>query len=366
VLTPTRYSLLLLALAACRDAPEPSAPPALTLSPGWTAVLEGDSTRLTATSPNAQGDTLDAATLTWSSSNPAVADVDAAGMVHGRTLGSARIGATYQGVSDSTEVAVVPPVLVGAGDIASCSFNDDEATAKLLDSIPGVVFTAGDNAYPNGAIAEYTLCYDPTWGRHKNRSRPSPGNHEYNTLGIGYYTYFGRLAGDSGVGSYSYDLGTWHIVSLNSNVSMAAGSAQEQWLRADLAAHPTTSTLAYWHHPRFSSGEHGSSTAPQPLWQALYDAGADVVINGHDHTYERFAPQTPAGTLDSARGIRAFVVGTGGAALYQFPTIAPNSEVRDNTTRGVIKLTLHPTSYEWAFVPAAGGTFRDSGTGACR
>ena len=259
-----------------------------------------------------------------------------------------------------------PPVLVGAGDIASCAYDADEATAKLLDSIPGVVFTAGDDAYPNGTPGQFTRCYAPTWGRHKARTRPSPGNHDYDTPGgAGYYRYFGAAAGPPGRGYYSYEVAGWHIISLNSNIAMAAGSPQEQWLRADLSLHPASCILAYWHHPRFSSGEHGSSTAPQPLWQALYDAHADVVINGHDHTYERFAPQTPTGSLDSTRGIREFVVGTGGAEFYNFPTIRAHSEVRQNTTHGVIKLTLRADAYAWEFVPVAGGTFRDAGSGRC-
>ena len=257
-------------------------------------------------------------------------------------------------------------VLVGAGDITSCSYDFDEATAKLLDSIPAVVFTAGDNAYGSGTFEQYTACYQPSWGRHKNRTRPSPGNHDYNTPGAaGYYHYFGALAGDSGLGYFSYDLSGWHIISLNSNVAMGVGSPQEQWLRQDLSLHPASCTLAYWHHPRFSSGEHGNSTAPEPLWQALYDANADVVINGHDHTYERFALQTPTGTLDTLRGIREFVVGTGGADFYQFPLVRANSELRNNTTHGVIKVTLRPNAYDWEFVPVAGGAFRDSGSGRC-
>jgi len=258
-----------------------------------------------------------------------------------------------------------PAVLVGAGDIASCSYDDDEATAKLLDSIPGTVFTAGDNAYPNGTLAEFTLCYQPTWGRHKARTRPSPGNHDYRIPGAAsYYSYFGAAAGDSGRGYYSYDLGAWHIISLNSNISMNAGSPQEVWLRGDLALHPAPCTLAYWHHPRFSSGGHGSSTASQPLWVALYQANADVVISGHDHSYERFAPQTPDGRRDIVHGIREFVVGTGGAGFYQFETIRKNSEKRSRT-HGVIKLTLREGGYDWEFVPVAGKTFRDSGSSRC-
>lgn len=258
------------------------------------------------------------------------------------------------------------PVFVGAGDISNCSHNNDEATAKLLDGISGTVFTLGDNVYPDGTASQFADCYGPTWGRHKNRTRPSPGNHDYHTSGAsGYYNYFGSVAGDPGKGYYSYNLGAWHIISLNSEVDYAAGSAQEKWLRADLAANNAACTLAYWHHPRFSSGNHGNSNRGQAFWNALYEYGADVVLNGHDHTYERFAPQSPSARSEPNRGIREFVVGTGGAGLYPFPSIQPNSEVRNNATFGVLKLTLHATSYDWQFVPVAGQTFTDSGTGNC-
>jgi len=259
------------------------------------------------------------------------------------------------------------PVLVGAGDIAECGSRAAAATAALLDAIAGTVFTAGDNAYGDGTASEFARCYDPTWGRHKARTRPSPGNHDYDTKGaVPYYTYFGARAGPEGRGYYSYDLGDWHVVSLNSNVDMSVGSPQETWLRADLAATTQRCTVAYWHHPRFSSSTaHGSQQQTQPLWQALYDHAAEVVIGGHDHTYERFAPQTPAGTADPDRGIRQFVVGTGGKDHYDFGPPLPNSEVRDNTSYGVLKLTLDPGSYSWAFLPAAGGTFADSGRGTC-
>ncbi|HJS19261.1 MAG TPA: metallophosphoesterase [Anaerolineales bacterium] len=257
------------------------------------------------------------------------------------------------------------PVFVGAGDIASCGNNQDEATANLLDSIPGTVFTLGDNVYPDGTLTQYNNCYGPTWGRHKNRTRPVPGNHDYHVFGAaGYFDYFGAAAGDRSRGYYSYDLGAWHIIALNSEIAHNAGSAQEQWLRADLTAHPNVCTLAYWHKPRFSSGAHGNSNSFQALWQALYEYRADVILNGHDHTYERFAPQTPNGQADS-NGIREFVVGTGGAGLYVFSAIKPNSEVRNNTAHGVLKLTLHATSYDWQFVPIAGQTFTDSGTANC-
>jgi hypothetical protein len=258
-------------------------------------------------------------------------------------------------------------VLVGAGDIADCGSSGDDATAALLDAIPGTVFTAGDNAYGDGTPTEFARCYDPTWGRHKARTRPSPGNHDYETgSATGYYGYFGARAGPAGRGYYSYDLGAWHVVSLNSNIAMSAGSPQEQWLRADLAATTKRCVLAYWHHPRFSSSDsHGSEPETQPLWQALYDHAAEVVISGHDHTYERFAPQTPDGAADPGRGIRQFVVGTGGKSHYGFGPPLPNSEARDNTSYGVLKLTLDPGSYSWTFIPAAGDSFTDSGRGTC-
>jgi hypothetical protein len=265
--------------------------------------------------------------------------------------------------------AAADPVLVGAGDIAGCDTTDDEQTAKLLDNIAGTVFTLGDNAYNSGTAAEFSNCYEPTWGRHKARTKPSVGNHEYLTSGAsGYFNYFGAAAGDPKKGYYSYDRGEWHVIVLNSNcsyVSCAVGSAQEQWLRADLAAHQNKCTLAYWHAPLFSSGDHGNSTSVRPFWNALYQANADLVLSGHDHDYERFAPQRPDGTLDTARGIREFVVGTGGTYLRPFGTIKPNSQSRNATAHGVLKLTLHSGSYEWKFVPVVGKTFTDSGITAC-
>ncbi|MFD7977597.1 DNRLRE domain-containing protein [Streptomyces sp. NPDC059071] len=258
------------------------------------------------------------------------------------------------------------PVLVGAGDIAT-SGSGDSATATLLDGIPGTVFTIGDNAYPNGSASDFSTYYEPTWGRHKARTRPAPGNHDYVTSGASaYYSYFGANAGTAGKGYYSYDLGAWHVVALNSEISMAAGSAQEQWLRADLAASGKSCTLAYWHRPRWtSSSAHGPDSSTGPLVQALYDNNAEVILTGHNHQYERFAPQNPSGQLDTARGLRQFVAGMGGASLYGFGTIQPNSEARNNDTFGVLKLTLHAGSYDWQFVPQSGKTYNDSGTGIC-
>lgn len=261
------------------------------------------------------------------------------------------------------------PVLVGAGDIAVCGA--DRKTAALLDTIAGTVFTTGDNAYYYGTTEDFEGCYARSWGRHRARTRPAPGNHDYRTPEApGYFAYFGEAAGDASRGYYSYDLGAWHVVVLNSNCEAVggcqAGSRQEKWLRADLAAHPARCTAAYWHHPLFSSGRHGGNPeAMRGIWKALYDAGAEIVMNGHDHDYERFAPQDPSGALDRERGIREFVVGTGGAGLRSFPGVSPNSEARNDRWHGVLKLTLHAESYDWEFVPEAGGTFTDSGSGTC-
>jgi hypothetical protein len=262
-------------------------------------------------------------------------------------------------------------VLIGAGDIADCSdLTGAEATAKLLEANPGTVMALGDLAYPDGT-AENFKCYDKTWGRVKDRTRPAVGNHEFHSSGATYYfQYFGAAAGDPKTGYYSYDLGSWHIVVLNSECKevggCGAGSPEEKWLRADLAAHPVGCTLAYFHKPRFSSGlNHGNDPEIGAFWQALYDFNAELILNGHDHDYERFAPQDPNGNADPKRGIREFVVGTGGKNQREFGTRKSNSEVRNNDTFGVLKLTLKATGYEWKFIPQAGKTFTDSGSGSC-
>lgn len=265
------------------------------------------------------------------------------------------------------------PVIVGAGDIADCASSGDEATAALVAGIPGTVFTVGDNVYDNGTPSEFANCYDPSWGQFKDRTHPAVGNHEYNTPGAaGYYGYFGAAAADPTQGWYSYDVGAWHVVVLNSECTQIGGCgygrAEEQWLRADLAAHPTTCTAAIWHEPRYSSGTaHGDDNSTTAFWEDLYYAGADLVINGHDHDYERFAPMNPRGEADPTHGLREFVVGTGGKNLTGFGnTIQPNSVVHDASTFGVLKLTLHDASYDWQFVPVAGGTgFTDAGTANC-
>ncbi|PYP21264.1 MAG: hypothetical protein DMD55_20430, partial [Gemmatimonadetes bacterium] len=278
-------------------------------------------------------------------------------------LDSVRVTVTNSvGVSGSDSLAVIVDtstavVWVGAGDIADCTTNGDEQTANLLDNIAGTVFAVGDNAYPNGSTADFTNCYNPTWGRHKDRTRPVPGNHEYATANAaGYFGYFGTAAGDPAQGYYSYDLGDWHILAVNGELDVSTTSPQVQWLRADLAANTKRCTLAYWHGPRFVTGSVITSNSKyQTLWDTLYKYGAEVVVNGHKHSYERLAPQNPSAVLDQTYGMREFVVGTGGTGLDGNTTATPiaNSEVRNGVTWGVLKLTLHADSYSWQFVPVA-------------
>jgi acid phosphatase type 7 len=269
-------------------------------------------------------------------------------------------------------------VVVGAGDIASCASPGDEATARLIADMPNAtVLTLGDHAFADGTATEFADCYGPSWGRFKARTIPTVGNHDYQTPGAsGYFGYFGAAAGDPNKGYYSYDLGRWHVVSLNSMCGNAASEFRQpggcgpdspmlSWLRQDLAANPKACTLATFHHPLFNSGNLGNQPNMKPIWDTLYAAGADVVLNAHQHAYERFAPQTPAGVADSTRGIREFVVGTGGASHEPLGTIQPNSQVRNADTYGVIELTLHARGYDWRFVPVAGESFTDSGSDQC-
>lgn len=262
-------------------------------------------------------------------------------------------------------------VALAVGDIASCRSDGDEATAALLDEISGPIMTLGDTVYDSGTTAEFAECFDPSWGRHKARIRPAVGNHEYGTPGAApYYAYFGAAAGEPDEGYYSYDLGDWHVVVLNTNCSKAGGcyqgSQQADWLRADLAQNATHCTLAYFHHPRWSSGRYQINDHFLALLEILYDQGVELILSGHAHSYERFAPQDPAGNLDSERGFVQFVVGTGGKNHRPIDVnILPNSKVRHDTTFGVLKLTLYTDRYHWEFVPVQGGTFTDSGWGNC-
>jgi len=254
---------------------------------------------------------------------------------------------------------------VGAGDIGLCGSTGPEATARLLDNIAGTVFTAGDNAYAQGTAQQFRDCYDPSWGRHRARTRPSPGNHDYETAGAAaYFAYFGLNAGPPGLGYYSFEVGQWHVVSLNSITSMTQGSPQQTWLREDLSANRADCVAAIWHQPLFTVGPNDQQAEVRELWRTLYEMGADVVINGDNHMYERFAPQTPDGIADSRSGIRQFVVGTGGAELYKFTHPQPNVEVYMSTF-GVLKLTLRPRAYDWQFIMAGGAT-GDSGSDVCR
>ena len=263
--------------------------------------------------------------------------------------------------SPTSTLSAGDAIFVGAGDISTCSNNNDELTAQLLDTIPGTVFTLGDNAYESGTLTEYTNCYDPTWGRHKARTKPIPGNHEYQTANAaGYFQYFNNVPA-----YYAYNLGSWRIYALNSEIVVSATGPQAIWLQNDLAANPNQCVLAYWHKPRWSSGAtHGSNAALQPLWQILYEANAELVLTGHEHNYERFAEMNTTGAAVS-EGLREFVVGTGGVNHYTFGTVLSASQIRNGSTFGVLKLTLHPNGYDWQFVPVAGSAFTDSGSANC-
>jgi hypothetical protein len=257
-------------------------------------------------------------------------------------------------------------VLILAGDIGDCGTPGAERTARLIDGIPGTVLALGDNAYPSGNHLEYGRCYHPFWGRHLDRTRPVPGNHDYETRGaIPYFLYFGENAGPEGLGYYSFTRAGWLIIALNSEIDMSENSPQLIWLRGELTGSPTRCVAAYWHRPPFSSGPNGNNVDTRTVWRTLYNAGADVVFTAHEHWYERFAPQNADGAADFARGMREFVVGTGGGSLTPVGgRVIPNSEVRGSDW-GVLKVTLRVSSYEWEFIPAAGGSFRDSGNAAC-
>ncbi len=276
-------------------------------------------------------------------------------------------GAYLDALHDNGGAGVTPPntrdaILLAAGDVASCDSTGDEATAQIIAGTSGTVAAVGDLAYPSGTAADFR-CYDSSWGKFKSRTKPAPGNHEYLTSGASaYFDYFGSLAGDRSKGYYSYSRGAWQIIAINSNCSAVGGcfvgSPQENWLRAVLKATTRRCTLAYWHHPLFSSGGHGPQSQLRPIWDDLYRAHAEIVLGGHDHDYERFAPQTPSGAADP-NGIREFIVGTGGKNHDRFgPNVAANSEVRNADTFGVLKLTLHPSGYDWKFLPEADHTFK--------
>src|SRR2546429_475047 len=274
-------------------------------------------------------------------------------------------------IRSATSVAAAsgPVTLVGAGNIAKCGATGDDATAVVLDGIPGTVFAAGDAAYDNGTLTQYNSCYNLSWGRHKARTQPTPGERDYKTANAaGYFGYYGAAAGDPKQGYYSYDLGAWHIVVLNSGspqlVPTTATSPQVQWLRADLAAHPAHCTLAYWDYPLFESKDNPNPNI-RPLWDALYAGGVDVVVNAHYGFYERFAPQSPAGVADPAGRIREFAAGTGGAPVTLIRPARSAEHAREQSTFCRFELTPGGGILNWAVEPVAGKTFTDSGTTAC-
>lgn len=274
-------------------------------------------------------------------------------------------------VTYNVHAQLPPEILLAGGDIADCNDDVDEATAGILDSVPGTIATLGDNAYPDGSPQDFAVCFGNSWGRHKARIKPALGNHEYETdlNAAPYFAYFGSVAGTPGKGYYSYDLGAWHIIVLNSNIDARDGSPQMQWLQQDLAAASNQCTLAYFHHPRFtSSGRQATTGLMAPAVRLLYEARAEVVLAAHDHLYERFAPLNPAGNPDAARGIRHFTVGLAGSdasTAYQFGTILATSESRQNTAAGVLMLTLWSDRYSWQYLTVAGTTFSDTGTTSC-
>ena len=270
-----------------------------------------------------------------------------------------------------TRTATPTPVIFsGAGDIAICGQEGDDLTAKILNDIPGIIFTTGDNNNESGTLWEFEKCFGPSWGQFKDRIRPSAGNHEYLVPDAAdYFTYFGAAAGDIYKGYYSYDYGNWHIIVLNSNCGWVGGcgpsSPQITWLREDLASHNSLCSLAYWHDPRWSSGLGGSSFWLDAFWKTLYEYGVELVISSDDHDYERFAPQDTEGNLDTETGIRQFVIGTGGAGQRPFHKILENSEVQNSGTFGVLKFELYEDRYEWEFLAVEGDSFEEKGQDFC-
>jgi len=265
--------------------------------------------------------------------------------------------------------------VLAAGDIAECDHQGDEATARILAQYPhATILTLGDNAYQHGTPADFRNCYAPSWGKFKDRTRPATGNHDEATKNAqGYWDFFGPRGGSYDKYYYSYDLGAWHLVVLNSDCWRVGGcdptDPQIEWLAADFAAHRNLCTLAYWHRPPFTSGRYGlpkDTNRVMPLWQTLYDEGVDVLLVGHDHDYERFVPMDATGQPDPSKGVREFVVGTGGGNLRPFGNAPlPTTAARSFSTWGVLRLTLEPGEYAWRFLPVTPGAFADSGVGAC-
>jgi hypothetical protein len=356
-------------LVACKNGNEPQGVAHLAMSPPWVSIVIGDTvsgdTLVRAKFVSARGDTVRADSVTWSSTDPTIASVDATGLVRARRTGGVAIRGVAGKDTARQSITVTDPVLVGAGDMGSCSSDRDEATGVLVDSLAGTVFTAGDNDYSDAVpVPAYGVCFSTSWGRFKTRLRPAPGDDDLRDSTLDdYYAFFGAIAHPP-LGYYSYDLGTWHIIVLN--VVTSSGPSQLNWLRADLASHSNLCTLAILHRPPFSSGNTGNSSGQLPVFQALYDNGAEILLSGNDHDYERFAPQAPDQTPDPARGVVQWVVGTGGKSHGHINLpVQPNSVVQNDDTYGVLRLVLHPSSYDWRFIPVAGKTFTDAGTASC-
>ncbi len=355
-------------VAACSDSQSSNPVARLSLSPPWASIDVGQgATRDTvrATFINAAGDTVRSDSVQWSSSNSGVASITAAGLIRPQAVGQATIRGTVGAEVASRSITVTDPVLIGAGDIGSCVSPHDEATAVLIDSLAGTVVTLGDNDYSDATpTPAYGVCYDSTWGRHKPRTHPAPGDDDRRGGSLAdYFAHFGAAA-HGPTGYYSFDLGDWHIVVLNT--TPFADSTQARWLRDDLAAHPKLCTLAISHRPRFSSGNTHSAATQGPVFQPLYDAHAEILLSGNDHDYERFGPQAPDQTPDADSGVVQFVVGTGGKSHGKINLpLEPSSVAQNDDSYGVLTLTLHASGYDWRFVHVAGRTFTDSGTAAC-
>jgi hypothetical protein len=340
------------------------------------SVAEGETAQLAATVTGPEGPiTVEPGAIHWATATPATLTVHpTTGVAKGRAWGQARVVATYAGVA-AVATITVDPVVLAAGDIAECGPTHDDSTAVLLDTLPGLILALGDQAYPDATPADYTNCYTPSWGKPalKSRTRPVPGNHEYRTPAghlpgpAGYFNYFGAAAGDSGKGWYSFDVGSWHIIALNSERFFTSPGQQVNWLKADLLATAKPCVLAYFHRPRFNSGaDHGNEPQVQAFWDELYAANADVVLSAHEHLYERFAPQTPLAASDPVRGIKQFTVGTGGGVPLDVfkPVREPNHELGITNRFGILSLALGSNSYRWRFI-STDGLVRDSGTGTC-
>jgi len=366
---------LIIALAAgagagaCTDLQSPTMGGRVALSPPWTSLVVDDTvsggTTVLARFITTSGDTAPTGAIVWSSSNTGILRVDAAGVVRSVAPGEAILRGSFGDTTAEQHMTVTPPVFVGTGDIGSCLAIRDDETGRMLDSIAGVVFTVGDNDYSDATPAPaYGVCYPSSWARQLPRTRPAPGEDDLRNGTLSdYYGFFGAAAAPP-LGYYSYDLGTWHIVMLNTTPT--ADTTQLRWLEDDLADHPAVCTLAITHRPRFSSGNTGSAPVQGAVFQRLYDAGVEILLSGNDHHYERFAPQAPNQTPDPAGGIVQFIVGTGGKShgTVNLPLEA-NSVAQNDDTYGLLRLVLRPGGYDWRFIPTSDRTFTDAGSATC-